>query len=262
MMSRMEKNRNEEHRHPDLAKADFRLVIDAGNSSTKVGVYEGRELLVKERCAAEGLGELLRSLREKYPLERAIICSVAQREEELRAILGTDVPVHVLSHRSRLPFSIGYKTPETLGRDRLASVAGAAFEFGRIPLLVVDLGTAITYDFLDASGVYHGGAISPGIGLRLQALHDRTARLPLVEWGGDVELVGGSTADCLESGAVWGVVGEVEFYYRKLAERHGGLQLILCGGDASFLHRRLFYCNFVRSNLVLDGLNRLTESNA
>ncbi|PIE84423.1 MAG: pantothenate kinase [Bacteroidia bacterium] len=243
------------------AEGDYRLVVDAGNSSTKLGIYAGRRQVLTTRCT-EGLADRVERLLAEYPVARAIISSVAQREEELRALLGASIPVHVLSHRSTLPFRVGYSTPETLGRDRLAAMAGAAFEFEACPLLVVDLGTAITYDFLDAAGVYHGGAISPGIGLRLASLHEHTARLPLVERGEDSPLVGGSTADCLRSGAVWGVVAEVEFYHRKLAEQHGELKLILCGGDADFLHRRLFYCNFVRPNLVLDGLNRLTECNA
>lgn len=244
-----------------MVRDDFRLAVDVGNTTVKLGVFRGGDLVARHVCR-EDVSATVESLMGTYPISRAIMGAVGGREEEVRQLLEGRVPVQVLSCASKFPFRIAYCTPDTLGVDRLAAVAGASFAYPGRAALVVDAGTAITYDFLDAEGVYRGGAISPGLSLRFAALHRYTARLPLVGGEGDVPIIGYDTTTCIRSGVVRGVLGEVAHFAREYGKGQEGVLVILTGGDADFLHKNLFYCNFVRSNLVLEGLNGLLDYNA
>ncbi len=243
------------------SRDDFRLVVDVGNTAWKLAVFQGNRLVVLQRMA-EGAEDAIVSILSQYAISRAMLCSVGQQVGSVDALLRSRVPTHRLSYQSRFPFRIAYESPEMLGGDRLAGLAGAYFSYPNESVLVVDAGTAITLDFLTAEGIYEGGTISPGVSLRFRALNSYTARLPLVEKEGEIPVLGSSTVDCIRSGVVGGVLGELERAIHNLTKQYGEIKVILAGGDADFLHGNLFYCNFVRSNLVLEGLNGLLEYNA
>jgi type III pantothenate kinase len=165
--------------------------------------------------------------------------------------------VYVLDYRLPVPVTNGYATPETLGMDRLAAVVGAtALHPGR-PCLVVDLGTCITYDLVDAAGYYHGGGISPGLRMRFRAMHTFTARLPLIEPEPHAALIGTSTRTAMQSGVVNGLVAELEGMMSRYGAQFPPLTTILCGGDALFFETQLKGIIFVVPELVLLGLNRI-----
>ena len=146
------------------------LCIDQGNSSVKAGIFSGDDLLETFRFD-KFTRESLNTIEIKYKIGSVIISSVTSTEEELKKLFANkSINLIILSHKTELPFTMGYNTPETLGKDRIAAVAGAAFLKKNCNLLVIDAGTAITYDFIDSNGHYHGGNIAPGIDLRLKSL--------------------------------------------------------------------------------------------
>jgi type III pantothenate kinase len=168
----------------------------------------------------------------------------------------------LLNHLLPLPIQINYKTPETLGVDRIAAVCGAIDIFPNRSSLVIDAGTAITYDFIDGHGNYEGGAISPGIEMRFEALHTFTERLPLVTKNGDLTLIGNSTETCIRSGVLNGVVAEMEGIINNYKQLYPDLGVVLCGGNSFFFENRLKPTIFATPDLVLSGLNRILLHNA
>jgi type III pantothenate kinase len=167
-----------------------------------------------------------------------------------------------MSNELIFPFSIAYETPKTLGTDRLAAVAGACFLFPQRAFLCIDAGTCITYDFLDSSGVYQGGAISPGLQMRLKALNHFTGRLPLVNFEGEKpELIGKSTQKSILSGAVNGFLAEIRATVQDYQEQFGkDLLIVVTGGDAEFICKsagEFFY----EPDLLLIGLDNICNLN-
>ncbi|HEY5825470.1 MAG TPA: type III pantothenate kinase, partial [Cyclobacteriaceae bacterium] len=155
----------------------------------------------------------------------------------------------------------GYATPTTLGVDRIAAVCGALEIYPNGNCLVVDTGTCINYEFIDAKGEYLGGAISPGIHMRLEAMHKFTARLPLVTNNPDAQLIGNSTATCMQSGVTNGVIAEIEGIITRYSHLYPDLGVILSGGDYSLFENKLKPSIFVAPELVLSGLNRILLHN-
>ncbi len=154
------------------------LIVDIGNTSTKLAVYEGREKLSVSRINELSCEELENELKG-FKIKKAIVSSVRNLPPYIKDLIFANIPfVHVLSYKSRLPFRIGYETPETLGTDRIAAVAGAFNLFPGAEILIIDAGSAITFDFLSVD-LYKGGNISPGIEMRFKALNKFTEKLPL-----------------------------------------------------------------------------------
>ena len=247
-----------------LASASY-LTIDRGNTRTKVGYFHGNDLLHVASCLPEDLDETVKSIVSKsideVPLHVGWI-SVNQRENisswPIWRGLKTVVKVKEFSSVDSFPIVNAYKTPETLGIDRLVAVVGATRLITAPPALVIDLGSAITYDILDSSGTYLGGGISPGMNMRFKALATFTARLPLVEPQKKFDLVGNSTHDCIRSGVVNGLLEELRgIIHRYKGQFSEDLSVILAGGDAHFFEKRLKSVNFVEQNLVLWGIREL-----
>ncbi|MGL4492132.1 MAG: type III pantothenate kinase, partial [Tannerellaceae bacterium] len=154
-----------------------------------------------------------------------------------------------------------YKTPNTLGRDRLAAVVGAHSIKPGHNLLVIDAGTAITYEFLNAEGCYMGGNISPGMKTRFKALNYYTQKLPLLNEDGDTPDLGDSTETAIRSGVVNGVVFEIDGYINSLRSKYSDLFVFLTGGHSFYFERRLKNSIFADINLVLIGLNTILDYN-
>jgi len=237
------------------------LIVDIGNTSTKLAVYKGRERVIVSRINDLNCEELEKALCG-FKINKAIISSVRELPPFITDLLFLNIPhVHVLSHKSRLPFKVEYETPETLGADRLAGVAGAYLCFKGENILIIDTGTAITFDFLCGSS-YKGGNISPGINMRFKALNTFTGRLPLVKQSSDFSFPGRNTTDAILAGVIVGVTYEINEYIRTFKKEHKTIKVILTGGDSSFLKEKLSYNTSYMPDIVIDGLNYILEYNA
>lgn len=238
------------------------LVIDIGNSTAKAGLFRDRELL-KTAVLADADPAAIREFLSGEAFDRSIISSVRTGISALEPFLESQsdlIRFHSGLHpgiRSR------YKTPETLGPDRLAAVIGAATIYPAADTLVIDAGTCITFDFVDRDGTYFGGSISPGLAMRFRALHDYTGKLPHLPadpvFGGHF---GEDTRTAILSGVQNGLWYEVSGHISSFRADYPALRVVLCGGDAPFFESRLKISIFapivkIEPTLVLSGLNEV-----
>ena len=234
------------------------IVVDYGNSSAKVGIFDRDKLTAQYNFLTT---DELKKFLENFSADNFIISSVTKDSDHVSAWATHVKQKFILNPQLPLPVQIKYATPETLGVDRIAGVCGAQHMFPYTNTLVVDAGTCITFDFLDKHGNFLGGGISPGLMMRFQAVHNFTARLPLVASIDDPPLIGDSTESCIQSGVINGITAElngiISFYKRKF----DGLTVILSGGDARFFENRLKGSIFAVPELVLSGLNSILIHN-
>jgi type III pantothenate kinase len=234
------------------------LVIDDGNSATKVGIFDHQTLL--EKHAFNSKDELSKFLTSSAH-ENVIICSVKGEGKSIAEMLQYRKKVFIVDHTLPLPITNHYKTPNTLGVDRLAGVCGATEIFPFEHCLVIDSGTCITFDFIDREKNYLGGGISPGMNMRFKAMHTFTAKLPLISPRPDVPLVGASTEECMQSGVVNGIIAEMNGIIEQYNQKYSGVRVILCGGDTGFFENQLKASIFASPELVLIGLNSILNYN-
>lgn len=234
------------------------LTIDIGNSLIKYGVFEQGQLA--EQGAVQNADQLLEEVGPRQ-VRHAIVASVARQAPGLVERLPVSGKVLELNHATALPIENLYRTPQTLGADRLAGVVGAAHLFSGQNCLVIDAGTCLTYDFIDKDQRYHGGSISPGIDMKFKALHTFTGRLPLTQRTEESVLTGQTTQEALQSGVLFGTLAEVQGIIALYQQRFPSLTVVLCGGDASFFDRKVKATIFVIPELVLIGLHRILEHN-
>ncbi|MCU0472055.1 MAG: type III pantothenate kinase [Bacteroidales bacterium] len=237
------------------------LVFDIGNSGTKMALYDGRKKITSFRTK-EFSCERLHKKMSHYQIDKAIVCSVRDIPEFIFDLLTRDIPfIHVLSHESKLPFRNEYETPETLGPDRIAAVAGAYELFKGEKVLIIDAGSAITYDFLSGKS-YKGGNISPGLRMRFKALHKFTGKLPLVDPEEKYTSPGKNTSEAITAGVINGVTYEINEYIRTFEKKHVGINVILSGGDSEYLKGKINHRITYVPDIVVDGLNYILEYNA
>lgn len=231
--------------------------IDMGNTTSKMAIYEGNTPLVVERGLS--VTRLKKVLAHHQP-SQLIICSVTKTNEQLLEIFSEFKEKIIFSVNTPIPIRNDYGTPQTLGYDRLAAAVGAATLFPNQNILLIDMGTAIKYDFVSADGAFKGGIISPGMKIRFRALHTFTKKLPLLEADGIPPLMGNTTKSCIQSGVVNGIVAELNGIIERYAENNN-LRIIITGGDAPFFESQIKYPKFAIPNLVLEGLNRILQYN-
>lgn len=238
----------------------FNLTIDQGNSTTKLALWDNRGNLVETVCRMGFAARDVAGVAPGVEIDNAIYCTVSRRPPTmLRALQRRASNVVEFSTSTPCPLEIDYRTPHTLGLDRLAAAVGAYSMEGNQgkELLVVDLGTAITYDRVTADARFAGGNIAPGIFMRVKALNHYTARLPMVDPRGAVPPVwGNDTASALVAGAVRGVAAEIEYYHRKCGD---DATVVLTGGDAETVAPLLSFTPLIEPNLVSAGLNNILE---
>ncbi len=231
------------------------LAIDIGNSRTKVAVYENttliQTLVFSQAVFREEIEKILSSLR-KTP--QIVMASVGKLTEDDLHWLQQKTTVHLLNALSPLPYHNDYGTPTTLGADRAVLVAGATLKFPGQHRLIIDAGTCITYDFINRSNHYLGGAISPGFSLRYKSLHDYTAKLPLLTISEAHSVIGSSTNNSIQSGVINGIIYEIEGFIQYYTQAYDTLTVILTGGDAIFLAKRLKNSIFAQPNFLLESL--------
>lgn len=238
-----------------------KLTIDEGNSSTKIALWRQSAMVAECTCGADWARHAASLAGDDLPVDSLIFCSVCGREAATVAAQAAPLARRtiVLSADTPMPMTISYKTPQTLGADRIAAAVGAMTLYPGRTLLVVDLGTAITFDVVSAHGEYLGGNIAPGIFVRLEALNHFTRALPLVEpQTGPIPRWGYDTASALRAGAVRGVVGELQYYRHCLPT---DTAVVLTGGAADLILPFITTPVAVEPNLVLTGLNRILDYN-
>lgn len=206
----------------------------------------------------------LKMLKDEHPqLTKAILSSVKPKDEELIGFLSENFEVFLeLDALTELPIENLYETPETLGKDRLAAAVGANELFPDQNLLVIDAGTAITYDLVSEKNQFIGGNISPGLEMRFKALNQFTGKLPLIKQSEDFQTIGRNTTDAIRSGVQNGILYEIDRTIDIFNRNYQNLQIIMTGGDSNFFDKKLNYSIFVHFNLTLIGLNRILEHNA
>lgn len=230
------------------------LVIDAGNTTIKLAVFEEETVIWKDTMSVFSLITLERIVAEHNP-EASVLSSVIHLDPEVISFMGLLPNAIFLDASTPLPFKNNYATPETLGRDRLANVAGAVKLFPGSNVLVIDAGTCIKFDFITRDGVYSGGAISPGLQMRYEALHSFTDQLPLLAPTEETPLIGNSTAASIHSGIVNGMVAEIEGIAASYLKQFANLRLILTGGDSRYFLNHLKKPIFADPELTLKGLH-------
>ena len=233
------------------------LIIDQGNSFTKTGIFSGEELIhtaIFKQLETKNLELLF----ESYPISAVILSSVTNPEYEVIEFLKKKAEKFVLlDENTPLPIENLYKTPETLGKDRIAACVGANYFKPNTNLLVIDVGTAVTYDVLNVKNQYVGGNISLGLEMRRKALHTFTQKLPLIEMKDSVPALGTTTEEAILAGIVNGLTFEMEGYISAVSAVYPNLSIFLTGGDTFYFEKKLKSRIFANQNLLLVGLNRI-----
>jgi type III pantothenate kinase len=239
----------------------MKLVIDSGNTRCKLALFE--KSTIKKLLPADKLTlDEIEQFCSHEKIEAAILSSVTRTDASVTDLLKKSFFFVEMNNFVELPITNAYETKETLGNDRLACAVAATAMFPGKPVLSVDAGTCIKYDFITAKGEYLGGAISPGLNMRLRSLHTFTARLPLVELKNPGTLTGKTTNDSILSGAVNGAIAEVNDIISQYSEKYRDLKVILTGGDMEYFEIRLKNRIFAVPELVLQGLNLILDYNA
>ena len=237
------------------------LIIDVGNSKVKLAVFEGGKLIHKVDFSHKFFQKELKKLCKKFQIKNAVISSTGKLSKDDISLLKEYVNYIEVNASMKYPFKSRYKTPKTLGADRIAVMTAAAMNYPNNNTLVIDAGTCVTFDFLNSKNEYVGGAISPGLMTRYKSLNNLTANLPLLEKEPIDYISGKSTNESIHSGIINGLIFEIDGvieYYKTLTPH---LTVILTGGDANFLANRLKNTIFANSNFLLEGLNYLLEIN-
>jgi type III pantothenate kinase len=237
------------------------LIIDIGNTSTKLAIYDKGKRVHTGRID-DLTGEVLEKELAGFGIDKAIISSGRKITQKMIQLFSANIKyVHILTYKSKLPFRIEYETPATLGPDRIAGVAGAYNLFPHSEILIIDAGTAITYDYL-SGGIYKGGNISPGMNIRFRALNEFTGKLPLVKPDRNYTNPGRNTADAILAGVITGVTYEINEYIRTFEKKSTDFKILFTGGDSGFLKEKINYQFTYMPDIVIDGLNYILEYNA
>lgn len=234
------------------------LLLDFGNTRVKAAVKDDGGL--RQIYCGPVLLEHLSKAVEGLDIHGGMWCSVHALDISIRDWM-LSIGLLPLTASTPVPIKNEYSSPSTLGMDRLAAAIGAWSVEPEHDLLVIDAGTAITYDFVSASGVYKGGNIAPGKDLRFKSLHEHTGALPLIEDNGVVPMLGNDTETAIRSGVMNGIRYEMEGYIEELGSLFPSLLVFLTGGDAESFDIKAKRSIFALPDLVLRGLARIVEYN-
>ncbi|MCR5313501.1 MAG: type III pantothenate kinase [Bacteroidaceae bacterium] len=209
----------------------MKLLLDIGNTSAKVAIAEGDEIVHFEH-REESWYELFRRLTADFKIDSCVVSNVAGVDKQLLHVIEMQpFPVIWLTYNTPCPVKPECIAPRGLGADRWAADIGAMSMFPDDTLLVVDAGTCITYDLISPEGQFIGGNISPGVELRLKAMHEHTALLPLIDVEGETPFMGYDTETAMRSGAVVGAGLEIEGFVRRVLEKYPNVKIFVTGGN-------------------------------
>jgi type III pantothenate kinase len=234
-------------------KETCNLILDVGNSRTKLFVTVSGKIQHTSTCAAaSGLDKIF----DLFPrIQNAIYSASGRMPDDLKDALAERLGNRLLRFSTDTPVPIGnlYRSPETLGSDRLASAIGVNSFFRNANVMIFDFGTAITIDFVDSGNNYLGGNISPGLSVRFKALNFYTNSLPLLQPPHEIKEIGTTTCEAVETGVVRGIIGETMNYINSYPEH----KVIFTGGDAFYFADKIKTPIFVFQNPVVFGLDRV-----
>jgi len=236
------------------------LIIDVGNTSTKVAAFDG-ETLVKLEKYDRFDQSIIQNDFDITVFQSAILCNVTEGNERLETFISSFERGHILSVCSKIPFKNNYLTPDSLGQDRLANAAGLAVKFPNYNSLCIDIGTCMKFDFVDADGNYRGGAISPGFNMRFKALNTFTDKLPFIDLQSTKKLIGNDTEGSIISGVYNGMLAEINGIIKCYQEQFNEINIVLTGGDAAFFENELKNTIFADAFFTLRGLNAILSVN-
>lgn len=239
-----------------------RLVIDWGNTRVKTARFKGTEMLELIVTSSVHIDDVFK-LSGNDTETPVLLCSVSSKSLELEGALRKQFPRFIkLTHHTPVPIAVQYQTPETLGYDRLANaVAIARLAPNGSNALAIDVGTCLKFDFVQQKERYLGGAISPGINMRYQAMHEQTDGLPLLRPANKAALIGKTTEESMHSGAIEGMRSEIERVIQRYTEEFSPIVVFITGGDAQIFEKGLKNDIFAHSFLTLAGLNDILEFN-
>ena len=238
------------------------LTIDCGNSRTKLAIFNDGKLITNTVFDDLNVNRLQEFVGSKNEIENAIYAIDSGLDSEVEEFLNKNFKIIRFSAETPIPIANNYESTRTLGIDRLATAVGAKAGFPNNHLLIIDAGTAITYDFVDKNEGFMGGSISPGLKMRFKALNTFTQNLPLVEKQNKSELTGNTTESAIISGVQNGIVIEMDGVIDRYRSKYEDLQIIVTGGDLNFFNNKLKSHIFADSFLLLKGLNTVLEHNA
>ncbi|RUT78156.1 type III pantothenate kinase [Ancylomarina longa] len=238
------------------------LIIDIGNTKTKTALFKQGKMILLE-YSSDTEEKIIRAMIAEHPdIKHSIVSSVRDFPESLILLLKSHCR-KVFFFDSHLPVPIEnlYESKSTLGYDRLAACIGASGKYPNQNILVIDAGTAITFDFVNSQNQYIGGCISPGLEMRFKALNHFTKKLPLLSHKDEFSLIGKNTHDAILNGVQNGIVFEVDSYITKLKAKHTEFKVVITGGDAKFICHSIQNFSQLESDILLIGLNRILEFN-
>ena len=237
------------------------LVVDIGNNFFKLGIFENSNLIFSFSDKNDRIDIEIEKIIGKYSeITSALISNVSSIN--ISDILNRfDINTYELDSTFIFPFKLNYKTPETLGNDRLALAAAATILFPNSNNLVIDAGTCITIDFIDNNNNFTGGSISPGVKMRYDSLNHYTANLPLLKNKNNFNFPGNSTNASIHAGIIGGVSNEIMGFINQINSRYDKVNVILTGGDAKILSKTLKITIFANQNFILEGLNYILNLN-
>jgi len=236
------------------------LCFDYGNTRRKFAVFNNSNL-VEVDVLENGGGAEIREVVEKFKPDRSILSSVVDHDPEVEGILETSTAFHKLSHLSKFPFTVPVGKPETMGADRIALAAAMVKFYPGKNNLVIGLGTAITYNFINKYNEFLGGSISPGMEMRFRSLSDYTAKLPLVKKDWNFPLIGYDTRTNILSGVILGMAKEIEGTIDAYREKYGNFNVVLTGGDSTYFALHLKNPIFADPDFLYKGLYAISEYN-
>jgi type III pantothenate kinase len=237
------------------------LCLDFGNTRQKAALFADGAVQ-KTFVLDEAVLPHLELLVKQHQPAHSILSSVVEHDAAVETFLKAHTRFHALSHRSQLPFTIPVGKPETVGADRLAIAAAAVHRFPEQNTLVIGLGSCITYNFINQQDQLIGGSISPGMHMRFRAMHEYTAKLPLVAADWNVPLIGYDTATNMQSGVVLGMAKEMDGMIDEYKMRFGNFNAVLTGGDIPFFEPHLKNRIFADFDFIFKGLYAISQLNA
>jgi type III pantothenate kinase len=207
-----------------------------------------------------GVAEI-REVIAKFKPHRSILSSVVEHDPEIENILSLASSFHKLSHLSKFPFTVPVGKPETMGADRIALAAAVVKFFPGKNNLVIGLGTAVTFNFINKYNEFLGGSISPGMEMRFRSLKDYTAKLPLVKKDWNFPLIGYDTRTNILSGVILGMAKEIDGTIDAYSEKYGNFNVVLTGGDSTYFALHLKNPIFADPDFLYKGLYAISEYN-
>ena len=243
-----------------MHKINKLICLDFGNTRLK-GAYYENSIFKADFNIINDDPKNIENILNLYQPQTSILSSVIQHNVEVEAVLQKNTKFHLLTNQSKLNFTTPVNKPSSIGTDRIALIAGGIELFPDSHILIICIGTCITYNFVNIFQEFLGGNISPGLTIRLKSLHDNTAKLPLLEFEANFPKIGYDTKTNIISGVVLGLTYEINGIIEDYLNKYSKINVILTGGDMDFFVNRLKYKIFADPNLLFNGLKTINEKN-